>query len=426
MILVASQRGGARDLGIHLLKPENEHVTVHEISGFVADDVPGALKEVQAIAKGTRCKQYLFSCSLNPPPGEKVSTEAFEGAITRLAERLGLENQPRAVVFHEKEGRRHCHAVFSRIDTDQMKAVQLPFFKRKLMELSRELYIENGWKMPPGMVTSQERDLRNFSLAEWQQAKRAKKDVREIKAALQDSWAISDSKAAFAAALDERGYKLARGDRRGFVAVDHKGEVYAIAKWVGLRTSAVKARLGDDSDLPSVADRNREFASQIADRLSALKQEECDGFASQRAAFETERLRLVARQKAERLSLTQMQNIRWQQEASARQARYTRGLRGVVDRLSGRHRRIAESNHTRTYLARLRDRKEADNLIFKHVEERQALQAKVLARTEQYKAARRVLRIDAAHQQRLAATAPDSPSNLKRIRTQRRDRGLSL
>lgn len=344
MILVASQRGGARGLGLHLLKAENEHVTVHELSGFVADDLPGALKEVQAIAKGTRCKQYLFSCSLNPPPGETVSTEAFEQAITRLAERLDLSNQPRAVVFHEKEGRRHCHVVFSRINVDQMKAVPLPYFKRKLMDLSRELYIENGWKMPAGMVTSQERDLRNFSLAEWQQAKRIKKDVRQIKAAFQDSWAISDSKAAFAAALDERGYKLARGDRRGLVAVDHKGEVYAIARWVGLRTNAIKARLGDGADLPGVADRTREFAGQISGRLAKLKQEEQEGFTAQRNQLEAERLALVAQQKAERQAITEMQGKRWEEETAARQARYTKGLRGVVDRLSGHHRRIRESN----------------------------------------------------------------------------------
>ena len=40
MILVASQRGGAKQLGLHLLcADENEHVEVHEISGFVSGDV---------------------------------------------------------------------------------------------------------------------------------------------------------------------------------------------------------------------------------------------------------------------------------------------------------------------------------------------------------------------------------------------------
>jgi hypothetical protein len=40
--------------------------------------------------------------------------------------------------------------------------------------------------MPRGLMASEERDVRNFSHEEWQQAKRAKADPREIKAALVD------------------------------------------------------------------------------------------------------------------------------------------------------------------------------------------------------------------------------------------------
>ena len=55
MILKASQRGGAAQLGRHLLKTgENEHIDVHEVRGFACEDVPGAMQEVNAVAKGTR------------------------------------------------------------------------------------------------------------------------------------------------------------------------------------------------------------------------------------------------------------------------------------------------------------------------------------------------------------------------------------
>ena len=42
--------------------------------------------------------------------------------------------------MHEKEGRRHAHVVWSRIDADEMKAINLPHFKVKLRDLSRDLY----------------------------------------------------------------------------------------------------------------------------------------------------------------------------------------------------------------------------------------------------------------------------------------------
>ena len=45
MILKGSQRGGAKQLGLHLLKTvENEHVEVHDVRGFMTDDVVGALR----------------------------------------------------------------------------------------------------------------------------------------------------------------------------------------------------------------------------------------------------------------------------------------------------------------------------------------------------------------------------------------------
>lgn len=62
MILKGSQRGGARQLGDHLFKTtEDEHVEVHEVRGFMASDLLGALREAEAISRGPRCKQFLFS-----------------------------------------------------------------------------------------------------------------------------------------------------------------------------------------------------------------------------------------------------------------------------------------------------------------------------------------------------------------------------
>jgi hypothetical protein len=60
MILVGNQRGGAKNLALHLLKEENEYVEVHEIRGFNSQNLASALKEADAISRATRCKQYLF------------------------------------------------------------------------------------------------------------------------------------------------------------------------------------------------------------------------------------------------------------------------------------------------------------------------------------------------------------------------------
>lgn len=289
MIIVGNQRGGAKDLAQHLLKPENEHVDVHELRGFASENLASALNEAYAISRGTKCKQFLYSLSLNPPASENVETAVFEVAINRVEEDLGLSGQPRAIVFHEKEGRRHCHAVWSRIDTEQMKAIPLPFTKRKLQIISRELYLQHGWTMPRGLMVSEDRDPRSFTLAEWQQAKRIGKDPRGIKATFQDCWAVSDTGAAFAQALKERGYILAKGDRRGFVAVDYRGEVYAVAKWTGVKTKAMRARLKDEQSLPSVKDARSQIAEDMTRRLRDLEKQQHSAIQARLAELDAKR-----------------------------------------------------------------------------------------------------------------------------------------
>ncbi|MFQ5482462.1 MAG: relaxase/mobilization nuclease domain-containing protein [Nitrospinaceae bacterium] len=220
MILKGSQRGGARQLACHLFKTEeNEHLEIHEVRGFMSDDLHDALNEIYAISQGTRCRQFMFSVSLNPPQTESVPVEYFEKAIADIEISLGLEGQPRAVVFHEKEGRRHAHCVWSRIDTQEMKAINLPYYKLKLRDISKQLYFQYGWKMPRGLLDSQNRNPTNFSLAEWQQAKRLREDPRVLKSLFQDCWAVSDSRKTFSRALRNTGF------------IWHEGTGEAMSPW---------------------------------------------------------------------------------------------------------------------------------------------------------------------------------------------------
>jgi len=317
MILVGNQRGGAKGLALHLLKQENEHVEVHEVRGFASNNLIAALNEAYAISRATRCKQFLFSLSLNPPKDENVSTETFEKAVEQAEERLGLSGQPRAIVFHEKNGRRHCHAVWSRIKTDEMKAVQLSFTKKKLTSLSRELYLEHGWTMPEGLKHAHARDLRNFTLAQWQQAKRIGKDPRQIKAVFQECWSFSDTQSAFTQALKEHGYLLARGDRRGLVAVDHRGEVFAVSKWVGIKTKEVRAKLSDEQNLPSVDEARIQIAKDMVARLEMFSQEQKSMFEARKAELEEKRQALVRQHRDERQKLRETQHSNWQHKQQA-------------------------------------------------------------------------------------------------------------
>lgn len=379
MILKASQRGGAKQLGLHLLKTEeNEHVEIHEISGFIADDLMGAMKETYALSLGTRCRQPLFSVSLNPPASESVRVEVFEHACKLIEERMGLQGQPRMIVFHEKEGRRHAHAVWSRIDAETMKAKPLPFFKTKLREISKQLYLENGWQMPQGFIDSKLRDPRNFTLVEWQQAKRAGIDAKQVRQTVQECWVATDNGAAFAKALETRGLFLARGDRRGHVAVSMNGEAFSIARMVGRKSKDLAAKLGQPEEWRSVSDTIRHIGATVAPVLSRHIAEAKGAAANAFKPLHEKRRTMQMQHRTERQRLDRMQRERQDAERQARSDRLRKGMSGIWDRFTGRHGRTQKQKEMEALFGLQRDRAQRHDLVSAQLKERQALQRQIV------------------------------------------------
>lgn len=379
MILKASQRAGARQLAAHLLNErDNEHVRVHELRGFVADDLHGALSETQAVAKGTKCKQFMFSLSMNPPQGAEVSEADFERAADRAEKALGLEGQARAIVFHEKEGRRHAHVVWSRIDAAGMTAINLPHFKKKLTALSRELFLENEWTLPDGLRVGGGKSPLNFSLAEWQQAKRNGVDPREIKAVFREAWARSDSLKALGNALAERGYFLA-GGKRGVVALDTEGKIYSVAKAAGVKVREARAKLGEAENLPGVDAVKSVIGKLVTDKLKTFAADVRAKHARETATLRENVSAIKTSHAAERERLVTKQTERWQRETQERAERFRAGLRGLWDNLTGRARALRAINEAETIEGLRRDRIQRDRLTFDQLKERQPLQRRIEA-----------------------------------------------
>lgn len=142
MILKGRQRAGGADLTTHLSNEydnDNERVELAHVRGTVPNDLHGAFAEIVAVAAGTRCKEPLYSLTINP--ASPLTREQYLATIDHIEGKLGLAGQPRAVVFHVKTGREHCHVVWSRIDLDRMK----------LRTCARELAHAYGLSLPPGL-----------------------------------------------------------------------------------------------------------------------------------------------------------------------------------------------------------------------------------------------------------------------------------
>src|SRR6218665_660054 len=414
MIFSASQRAGAMELAAHLLNgDENDHVTLHEIRGFLADTLEGAFREIEAISRGTQCQKFLFSLSLNPPDYADVPIEDFEAAIEEIERKLGLLDQPRVIVFHEKNGRRHCHVVWSRLmyseHTNRMVAIRMSHFKHKLMDISRFQFLKHGWKLPDGMKRAADRSPWHLSREEHRQAARLSEDPKALKALFKGAWEQSDTLQTFAAALQERGMLLARGDRRGFVALDMAGGIYSLTRWIDIGTRELKARLGKPETLSTVEQAKEFMAERMRENLQRYIAESRQRTKTIRKPLVEEVRALGRAQGAERAPLIENQQRRWVEETKTRTARLPIGMKWLWQKASGKSQKIRAQNETKTKACLARDRKELHALVRSHLSERQKLQESVKAYKEEHKAEALRIRQEVARYVSAGAEPPALP-----------------
>jgi hypothetical protein len=386
MILKGNQRGGGQQLAAHLQNSfDNERVEIADVRGSVARDLSGAFAEWAAEARGTKCKKFLYSLSLNPyQPQGRLTREQYLELLERTERSLKLIGQPRAVVFHEKRDkdgvlREHCHAVWSRINTEKMKAVQMSHDRLKLRTVAQEFCRDHGLELPDGMKPAQSKDSRvdrfnkraaQENLGEKQQQERTGVTLAERRADIAAIWQNTSNGAAFVRALEDKGYFLARGDARAYVVIDLYGEVHSLSKQVS-GVAKRKEFLNRLIDYPPAGLRDVETARACArERLQerqkakdttptrqveAKRQERPDGPAPveqrtsalharqehRRAELDKHRLDLHARQFRERAALRDMQSDHHAGVAAERQVKQPKGLAAFLTRITGISRFVA-------------------------------------------------------------------------------------
>jgi len=237
----------------------NERAEVLELRGVAAEDLRGALLEIAAVASGTRSAKPFYHSSINTRADERLTPEQRAHAIDRLEAELGLTGQARVVVLHQKEGREHCHIVWSRIDLDRMRCISDSHNYRKHELVARSLEREFGHERVQGAHIEREgkeRPQRTPSHSEMLQAERTGFSAKEVTEHVTDLWRRSDSAAAFTMALWRSGYCLARGDRRDYVVIDPAGGTHSLARRIeGLRTKDIRERMAglERSKIPDIA-----------------------------------------------------------------------------------------------------------------------------------------------------------------------------
>ena len=240
------------------------------------DDVPGALREMSAVAAGSRCERFLYAGSINPDraDGTELTPTEAENAAWKLLNTLGFTRDHQwLLIRHKKKRRYHYHVCANRVDPVLLKAVDLSWNYPKHEQVARSLETLFSLKPTRGAFTGRkkgkdgrfldERPIGLMNMQESQQEKRTEIAVATVIRDLCQVWESIltlpelDAKGGgkeFADRLRATGYILARGDRRDMVVLDCMGGTHNPARRLGLKAAEFRKAMRDldSSRLPTV------------------------------------------------------------------------------------------------------------------------------------------------------------------------------
>ena len=207
----------------------------------------------------------------------------------------------------------------------------------------------------------------------------------------QNAWKASDNLASFKNALEDNGYFLAQGDRRGFVAHDIHGEVFSVSRWAGLKTKELSAKLGKPDALPTVEQSKADTAKRLTTKLRAHLQNDKKDKQQELEPLLKEAASLKAKHRTERSKLEKALLERERREVKDRASRFRRGLGAVLNFLTGKTSEQHRTNEREAYAGFLRDRGQREGIFFAQNKDRQALQSRIDAMRAGHRQARMML-----------------------------------
>ena len=281
MISGAMRGRGGRALSHHLLKPENDTVTVIPARGLGSEDLHGQLDELVALSLGGGTDRPCYHVHVDPDLTLALedNVAARERWWSLFEKEFKLEGQPYLGVEHVKHGRPpHEHRVYSLVyPTGRVVNLRHDFARRE--KLSRRVEHEFGlapvhskharsieatlrseghddaaaWIAAAGHLEVA-RPVAPLSPAERSQQERTDVRKSDVEVAALAAWHASEDGDGFQRELAARGLRLHSG-RAGPIVVDRSGAAHSLTRAVGVASkridgtripaAAVRARLAD-------------------------------------------------------------------------------------------------------------------------------------------------------------------------------------
>lgn len=206
---------------------------------------------------GRKTEKPVLAYSLSWHPDQKPDPAHMRETALQSLKVLGLEEHEAFIVAHSDTPHRHVHIIANRIHPTSGLVASSSFTFRKLSDFALQY--------------SQTHNL-NYSpqRAENKRLREEGKAARYHDAGIAGAWAASRDGAGFVAALAERGFTLAQGNKR-LVVVDRYGKAHNPTRHIeGVRAKQLRERLAG-IDLTALPDAAAVAAGRAASHAATKK-----------------------------------------------------------------------------------------------------------------------------------------------------------
>ncbi|OIQ19302.1 MAG: hypothetical protein BM557_06245 [Flavobacterium sp. MedPE-SWcel] len=207
---------------------------------------------------------YSFSIAWHPEqnPQKDHMLDMALGAL----EHLGLVDHEAVVVAHSDREHPHVHVITNLVHPEHGKSLSPSYDKLKFSRWAEDYEREHG------KIYCEERVINNARRRNGEKIKH-----REAKAQnsekIQALYNQAQNTKEFQGLLEQEGYTLAKGNRRGFVLVRQDGQVHSLSRQLkGQRAKDIKAKLTDAEYLPDAQTLSNERQYFYRDDYDAKRQ----------------------------------------------------------------------------------------------------------------------------------------------------------
>ena len=214
---------------------------------------------IDTARQSKRCEKPVYAFSLAWHPEQQPERAEMIEAGRAALRAVGMEDYQAVFVAHNDTAHVHVHVIVNRVHPETGKAINLYRDQEKLQAWAR------GYEREQGKVYCRAREFN--ALARLMAEKRPDRPLpgRYVDHAVAECWRRSDGGKGFQSALEAKGWKLAKGDRKDDVlmVVAPNGRAFAVLRELnkGLPQGQRMTNAGFDQrtadlkreDLPSVA-----------------------------------------------------------------------------------------------------------------------------------------------------------------------------